>query len=82
MTELLIYFSKNIAVPGGVGQPQIPSEMDWDKFRERFERVSKKIVVKMTQNAGFMATTIKKSWQQIIREVTGGGGGGSGRERP
>ena len=37
-----------------------------------------KIVDKMAQNAVFMGTTIKKSWEQILRELSGGGGGGGG----
>ena len=52
--------------------------MDWDKFRTRFESVSRKILDKMGQNASFMATTAKKNWEQIVRDLTGGGSGKDG----
>lgn len=74
-TRFFSFFLSIFAVPGGFGQGEMPSEMDWDKFRTRFERVSKKIIDKMGQNASFMATTVKKSWEQVIREL-------SGKERP
>jgi hypothetical protein len=63
-------------MPGGNGQ--IPSEMDWDQFKTRFDRISKRIIDKMAQNASYMGSTIKKSWEQIIRDVSGGSGGGGG----
>jgi hypothetical protein len=85
MTYFLTFFAVP-GMPGGGSSGQIPSEMDWDQFKTRFEKNSKKIIEKMVQNASYMGTTIKKSWEQIIREVTGGsggrGGGSTGSPRP
>lgn len=64
-------------MPGG----QVP-EMDWDQFKTRFDRISKKILTKMAQNASYMGNTIKKSWEQLIKEVGGGSGGGSSSGSP
>ena len=58
----------------------MPTEVDLTQFKERFDRISKKIVDKMAQNATFMGATIKKSLEAVLKDVTGGGGGG--RDRP
>ena len=58
----------------------MPTEVDLTQFKERFDRISKKIVDKMVQNATFMGATIKKSLEAVLKDVTGGGGGG--RDRP
>lgn len=36
-------------------------------------RISRRMVDRMGQNLTFMATTTKRSWQQLWREVVGGG---------
>lgn len=60
-------------VPGAGRLPEVPDAMDWDRLKERFLRISKRMVAKMGQNATYMATTTRKSWQQIVRELGGGG---------
>ncbi|KAL4444353.1 hypothetical protein ABPG75_012090 [Micractinium tetrahymenae] len=61
-------------VPGRL--PEVPDGMDWDRFKERFLRISRRMVDKMGQNLTFMASTTKRSWQQLRREL-----GGSDKER-
>lgn len=63
-------------VPGGA---DIPEGMTFDKFRERFERMAGRIVEKMGSNASFMGAHIKRTWQQVARELGGGGGDNQGR---
>ena len=59
------------------GPPELPSGMDWDKFRDRFDRISRRMVEKMGANARFMASSVKKTWDEVAREM----GRGGGRER-
>lgn len=41
------------------------SKMDWNKFKERFERVSWRMLDKMQANAEYMARSFARSWQQV-----------------
>lgn len=52
------------------GAGRLPEEgLDWNKFQERFLRVSKRMVEKMGQNAAYMGLTVRRSWQQLLREL-------------
>lgn len=55
-----------IAVPGGDG---LPNHMDWDQFKERFDRMSKKILVKMKSNADFMVASWKKAIDEVYKQI-------------
>ncbi|KAL4858648.1 hypothetical protein ACK3TF_001587 [Chlorella vulgaris] len=59
-------------VPGAGRLPDAPAGMDWDRFKERFVRISKRMVDKMGQNGSYMVATTRRSWQQIWRELGGG----------
>jgi len=52
--------------------------MDWGQFKDRFDRTSKRMVDKMKANATYMGSSLRKTWDKLIREVTGSDGG---RER-
>lgn len=41
------------------------SKMDWNKFKERFERMSWRMVDKMQANAEYIARSFARSWQQV-----------------
>lgn len=55
------------------GRPDIggPEAMDWDQFKERFDRMATKITDKMKSNATFMGNKLKQGWDQVLREIGG-----------
>ena len=61
-------------MPGSGAGGQVPDDLSWEKFQERFARISRRMVDKMQTNLTFMVNTTKKSLEQIIKEISGGGG--------
>jgi hypothetical protein len=58
-------------LPGaGTGPPELP---EFNKFIERFERISWKIVQKMESNMQFMMNNVKKGLQKVWTEDKDGG---------
>lgn len=41
------------------------SRTDWKSFKDRFEKVSLRIIDKMQGNAAYMAKSFQRSWEQI-----------------
>jgi hypothetical protein len=53
-------------VPGsGPGGASAETPIDWEKFKERFTRISQRMVNKMQANASYMAMAYKKQWQKL-----------------
>ncbi|GAB4820973.1 hypothetical protein N2152v2_008019 [Parachlorella kessleri] len=62
------------------GAPEIPEGMTFQQFRERFGRMSGKMVEKMQSNASFMVSHVRRTWQQVARELGGGSDRDDGRD--
>lgn len=54
-------------VPGGAELQ--PGAMDWEKYKERFGRISRRILDKMQSNASYIAAVTKRSWQQLTKDA-------------
>jgi hypothetical protein len=48
-----------------------PDAEEWDRFKERFDRISKRMMDKMASNASYMLASLKKTWDQVVRDVSG-----------